>query len=258
MTSGDAPPPTQGGPKGPIKDTMRAPLPRRFYKTADIRRAEDSLGFEVVLDGRRMRTPGKRAVVLPTERLAQLVCDEWTAQTDLIDPATMPVTRIVNSAIDGVAGAMDEVASDLVAYAGSDLLCYRAEGPAELVARQDEAWTPILGVIEKDLDVCFRSVAGVMPVDQPDVVRARMLATLAGLDAFALAGLHVITTLTGSAVLAVAVLRWRITPEAAWAAAHVDEDWQIELWGADAEADNRRRLRRAEFEAACNVVMAVR
>jgi chaperone required for assembly of F1-ATPase len=245
-------------PRGPDPErireqaAMRGPLSKRFYKDVSVRHDEE--GWSVLLDGRSVKTPGKRSLSLPTEALADAVAAEWRAQDKVIDPATMPVTRIANTAIEGVTDRMSEVAADIVAFAGSDLLCYRAAGPEALVARQSAAWNPVVLWVRSDLRADFNVVTGVMPIAQPDEALARIAEVVQPLTVFELSGLHVATTLTGSALLALAVLRVRLLPEQAWAAAHVDEDYQIELWGTDEEAAQRRASRWQEMQAACLIM----
>jgi chaperone required for assembly of F1-ATPase len=234
--------------KIPGKEPLRAPPPKRFYTSVSVAPREG--GFAVLLDGRGIKTPKRKDLVLPSRALADAVAAEWTAQTERIDPGTMPLTRIANTAIDAVADHMREVAADIVAFAGSDLLCYRASAPEGLVARQKALWSPVLDWARDVLGAGFSLAAGVVHIAQPKEALARIAAALEALDPFRVACLHVMTTLTGSALLALAHARGRLNLEDAWAAAHVDEDWQIEQWGRDAEADARRVKRFAEFEAA--------
>lgn len=243
-------PPHQANPER-IREqaAMRAPLPKRFYKDVTLR--EDPAGWAVLLDGRPIKTPGKRSLALPSEVLAEAVAAEWRAQDKVIDPGTMPMTRIANTAIESVSGQMQEVADDVVAFAGRDLICYRAAGPEALVVRQSAAWDPIIQWAAAELGARFILAEGVMPVEQPAAALERVAEAVKPLDAFQLSGLHVATTLTGSALLALAVLRGRLTPQEAWAAAHIDEDYQIELWGPDEEAATRRAYRWDEMRAAC-------
>jgi chaperone required for assembly of F1-ATPase len=231
-----------------IKDSLRAPLPKRFYKAAEVG-ARDG-GFAILLDGRGVKTPGKRDLIAPTRDMADAIAAEWNAQGERIDPASMPLTRLVNTAIDAVSQRKAEVAEDIVAFAGSDLTCYRAEAPATLVQRQAEAWDPVLAWARQDLGAGFRVRTGMMPIEQTPEALEAVRAALSGLDALTLAALHVLTTITGSALLALAHLRGRLTADQAWAAATVDETWQIEQWGRDAEADALAALKRAEFSAA--------
>jgi chaperone required for assembly of F1-ATPase len=236
-----------GGPRGAIRDSLAKPLPRRFYKTAE---AGDAPPFQILLDGRIVKTPKKRVLAVPTKALGEAIAEEWQAQQDVIDPSRMPLTRFANTAIDAVSDTEDAVAADIVAYAGSDLVCYRAETPEELVALQSRDWNPIVAWADQTLGAAFRVVPGVMHVPQPPAALEAVAAALTPHDAFRLTGLHVLTTLMGSALLALALARGAVTADAAWAAAHVDEDYQISLWGEDAEAVARRRGRRAEFDAA--------
>jgi chaperone required for assembly of F1-ATPase len=197
-----------------------------------------------------VRTPAKALLALPTRALAEAVAEEWSGQREHIDPATMPLTRLANSAIDGVRGREAEVRADIVRYAGSDLLCYRAFEPEELVRRQAELWDPVLAWAREAFGVRFAVAQGLMPRAQPPAATAAIAAALEGFDTFGLAALHVMTTLTGSALLALAQARGRLTAEQAWTAAHVDEDWQIGKWGEDEEAAARRQRRWWEMQAA--------
>lgn len=236
-----------GGPRGAISDSLTKPLPRRFYKQAS---AGDAAPFQILLDGRAVKTPKKRALAVPTKALADAIAEEWQAQEEFVDPSRMPLTRFANTAIDAVGEAEQEVASDIVAYAGSDLVCYRAETPDELVALQSREWNPIAAWADKTLHAKFKVVPGVVHVQQSGAALEGVAKALEPHDAFRLTGLHVLTTLTGSALLALALDRKALSADAAWIAAHVDEDYQISLWGEDAEAAARRRGRRAEFDAA--------
>ncbi|GGG26947.1 ATP12 family chaperone protein [Chelatococcus composti] len=238
------------------QQSMKAHLPRRFYKEAAVE--ERAEGFVLLLDGRPARTPGKALLALPTQAAGEAVAAEWAAQGEHIDPAAMPLTRIANSAIDGVSREMEAVAADVVKYAGSDLLCYRAEGPERLVARQQQIWDPILAWVREALGARFVLAEGVMFVAQPEASLAAVAAAVARFDRpMALAALHVLTTLSGSALIALAVALDHLTPEAAWLAAHVDEDVQMEIWGEDQEALERRAARWREFAAAAQMLRAL-
>lgn len=232
----------------PAKDALRPPLPKRFYKAVAIEPREE--GFAILLDGRPVRTPAKRQLALSVEALAEAVAAEWEGQGERIDPATMPLTRLVNTALDAVADNMDEVANDIAGFAASDLLCYRAEAPAALVRRQAEAWDPLLAWARSALGADFAVQTGLMPIDQPAHAVASVRRALGRLDALSLAATHVLTTLTGSAILAVAHVEGRLSLEEAWSAATVDERWQCEQWGRDAEAEARTAERLAEATAA--------
>jgi len=237
-----------GGPRSTISDSLSKPLARRFYKSASV---GDVAPFQVLLDGRAIKTPKKRALALPTRALADAIAEEWQAQQEFIDPSRMPLTRFANTAIDAVSETEDAVAADIVAYAGSDLICYRAEAPEALVALQARDWNPIIAWADKKLSANFRVVPGVVHVQQSFEALDAVAKALTPHDAFRLTGLHVLTTLTGSALLVLALESGALTADAAWRAAHVDEDYQISLWGEDAEAASRRHGRRAEFDAAC-------
>lgn len=233
---------------------LRAPLPKRFYKDVTIR--QDAEGWIILLDGRVVKTPGKQPLLLPSETLAQAVAEEWRAQTTVIDPGMMHLTRIANTAIEAVSEKRNEVAADIVAFAGSDLLCYRAAGPGALVVRQSAMWDPIVQWAASDLGARLVLAEDVMPVEQPQAALDRVAEAVKDLDVLRLSALHVATTLTGSSLLALAVLRGRLTAADAWAAAHVDEDYQIEQWGTDEEATARRAYRWQEMQAACLLLTA--
>jgi chaperone required for assembly of F1-ATPase len=240
------------GAEGP-KAERKTSLAKRFYRDVAIG-DEGGGGASLRLDGKPVRTPGKAPLVLPTRALAEAVAQEWRAQKDRIDPQTMPLTRLANSAIDGVAGREQAVIDDIMAHAGSDLLCYRAQGPRGLVEAQGKHWDPVLAWAREALGAPLVLGEGVIHVAQPDASLARLREQLAGRDAFSLAALHVMTSLTGSALLPVAVALGRLTPEEAWKAAHVDEDFQVSQWGEDAEAAQRRKNRWRDFAAAARAL----
>jgi chaperone required for assembly of F1-ATPase len=239
-------------PMAKAQEADRAPLPKRFYKSADVAVA-DGGGFVVQLDGRPVKTPKRRLLVMPERNLAEAIAGEWDAVVDVIDPADMPLTRLANTAIDGVADTMDAVAQDAARFAQSDLICYRAEGPEGLVDRQSEVWDPLIVWAREELGVRLNLAGGVMHVAQPPETLERAQAHLQALDAFKLTGLHVMTTLTGSLVIALAVARGRLSAEEAWAASLVDEDWQISQWGPDEEAIRRRQSNWLEMQAAARM-----
>jgi chaperone required for assembly of F1-ATPase len=240
---------------------MRPQLRRRFYKEVQVTDTEN--GFALALDGRPVKTPARRILAAPVRVLAEAIANEWQAQTDLVDPATMPLTRLANSIIDAVADAHETVAVEAAKYLSSDLLFYRADSPAALVARQSRAWDPLLAWAKEALGARFVLGAGLVHVDQPEEAIAKARAAIPGKtgdirDSWRLGALHSITTLTGSALIALAILYGRLTADAAWAAANVDEDWNLETWGRDAEALERRALRLAEIRAAAHVLDALR
>ncbi len=235
---------------------MRPQAVRRFYRTAEV--AEDGGRFVLSLDGRRARTPGRHPLAHASRTLMLELAEEWGRQRETIDPADMPLTRLLNSAIDGVAHTMAETRAVILRYAGSDLLCYRAEEPDALVARQAHAFDPVLRWAADELGARFAVTAGVTYVAQPPEALAAIGAALDAYDdPVTLAALSVMTTLTGSALLALALARGFLSADAAWRAAHVDEDFQAERWGADAEAVAQRAARRREFEAAAAVVALI-
>lgn len=244
--------------KLPGKESLKPSLPKRFYKSAAWQPIEDGSGFAVTLDGRPVRTPSKAKLAVPNQALAEAIAEEWEAQREHIDPATMPLTRYANSVIDGVIPREADVRADILKYAGSDLLCYRAEGPSELVNRQRKAWDPILSWARKAMNARLVLTEGVMPVTQPDYALAGIADALKELDAWGLAGAHTITTLTGSVLLALAHAKGELSADDLWQAAHVDEDWQIEQWGEDAEATERRHFRRGELNAASRLLALIK
>jgi chaperone required for assembly of F1-ATPase len=231
---------------------QRKALPKRFYREASAR--EENGAFVLVLDGRPARTPGRKPLALPTRDLAGALAAEWNAQVELIDPTTMPLTRIAHSAIDAVVNEMPGVRDEIVKYAGSDLLCYRAGDPQGLVDQQARHWDPVLDWARDEMGARFILAEGVMFVSQPEPAIAALRREVEAIDdALRLAAVHVMTTLTGSAILALAVARGRLSAADAWAAAHVDEDFQIQAWGEDAEAKARRDRRWTEMQAAARL-----
>lgn len=234
---------------------VRPTLRKRFYETAGI--AEEGGSFVVTLDGKPVRTPARRPLAAPTRALAQAIADEWQAQTDVIDPAHMPLTRLANSIIDGVADKPAEVRYEIVKYLGSDLLFYRADGPEGLIERQAQAWDPIVRWAADKLGARFIMVEGVVFAAQPDEAIAAAAKAIPT-DIWRLGATHSVMTLTGSALLALALDHDAIDAEQAWKAAHVDEDWQMEQWGRDTLAMERRAHREAEMKAAATILKHVR
>lgn len=232
------------GARIPGREATERPKPRRFYKEALA--APCIGGFRVLLDGRAARTPRRQELIVPHEPVAAAIAAEWSSQGERSDPSTMSATTLACTAIDGVSGNEPAVAAEVARYAGSDLLCYRADMPEGLVALQRRHWDPPLAWIARALGARFVLSTGIAHVAQPQPATQAIEQRLANLDAFSLAAIHVLTTLTGSAILALAVLERHMTLDDAWTAAHVDEDWQISKWGEDAEARERRRRRRME------------
>lgn len=208
--------------------------PKRFWTQATTDAADG--GFSVQLDGRAVRTPAKTLLVVPTQPLAQAIAQEWDAQEKQVDPTTMPLTRMANSALDKVTPQQDAVADMLAEYGGSDLICYRADYPAGLVERQKTAWDPWLAWAANVLDAPLVTQSGVMPVAQPDGSLVRLRAALQGYSAFELAAVHDLITITGSMVLGLATAHGKLDASEAWRLSRVDEDWQIAEWGEDEEA----------------------
>lgn len=218
---------------------------KRFWTEARVE--EGAGGFTVTLDGRAVKTPAKAPLVVPTRAMAEAIAAEWDAQTGKVDPATMPVTRAANSAIDKVTVQFDEVVGLLSDYGGTDLLCYRAEGPIELVARQAEGWDPVLDWAASALNAPLVVTQGVVFVAQDPDVLARLRARVAALDPFRLTAFHDLVAISGSLVLALAVIDGWLPAEAAWQLSRIDETWQAELWGTDDEAQKAEAVRHADF-----------
>ncbi|GAB4362181.1 MAG: ATP12 family chaperone protein [Oricola sp.] len=250
----------EGGKKpDPVKSaqaSMRKPLPKRFYKQVET--GERDGAWHVLLAGRAVKTPGRNALALATADAAALVAAEFDAQGEELDPAAMPCYRLANTALDGVAADMQAVLEDILRYSGSDLLFYRAESPRELAERQRELWDPVIDWAEGLAGGRFNLAEGIVHVAQPrETVAALGVHLKTASDPVVLAAIHSMTTLTGSALLALAVWKGELDAAAAWTAAHVDEDWNIAQWGEDAEAKDRRARRWAEMDAADRLVKAL-
>ncbi|MCJ8141376.1 ATPase [Ancylobacter sp. A5.8] len=229
-------------------------LPKRFYTLAAAVPHES--GFAVALDGRPVRTPGRRPLSVPGLAFAEALAQEWQGQGEQINPLTMPLTRLVNSAIDGVAANPAEVAAEIVRYAGSDLLCYRADAPPKLVMLQRDIWDPVLRWAEVELGGRFVLSEGIRYVEQPAKTLDYFAAALPR-DPLRLAALNLMTTLSGSALLSLAVWRGTISAQEAWRAAHIDEEVQQELWGKDREAELRSEQRQKDFYAAVRALRLI-
>jgi chaperone required for assembly of F1-ATPase len=221
---------------------------KRFYKTAEAVGAPG--GFLIQLDGRPVRTPARLPLALPTALLGEAVAAEWAAQGEDIDPRSMPFTGLANAAIDQIAPNRESFAAGVAAYGESDLLCYRSDGPAVLVERQQAAWDPLLDWAMQRYDITLRTTQGIVHVAQPPETIARLGKVVAGFDVFLLAGLSTLVTLSGSLVCGLAIVEGGRDQSKVWAAAELDESWQTEQWGEDAEASERRALRKSEFDAA--------
>ena len=241
-------------PQEAVRRATRVPQRKRFYANADV--AEDDSGFAIMLDGKPIRTPSGKKVAAPSREIAEAIAAEWNAQAEMIDPLTMPLTRFGNSVVEGVADKIDAVADDIAKYLGSDLLFYRAGHPEALVAREAAHWDPILFWAADALGAHFILAEGIVHVRQPDSAIAAARAALPS-DAWQLAALHVVTSLTGSALLALALFHGALDSDQVWAAAHVDEDWNIEKWGVDEEVAARRAARLVDFRAAAGILKAL-
>ncbi|MGJ4925794.1 ATP12 family chaperone protein [Bradyrhizobium sp. HKCCYLS2038] len=241
-------------PQESARQAMRAPLRKRFYKAAGTAEAEG--GFQVTLDGRPIRTPSGRVVVVPVRELAEAVAGEWQAQGESIDPTRMPLTRFTNSVVQSVVDRVDAVREDIAKYLQSDLLFYRAGHPEGLVAAEAVHWDPVLDWARDGLGAHFILSEGIMHVAQPEAaVQAARDALPAG--PWAVAAAHVVTTITGSALLALALVHGVRDADQVWAAAHVDEDWNAAQWGADEEAMSRRAAKQVDYQAAVRILQAV-
>jgi chaperone required for assembly of F1-ATPase len=220
---------------------------KRFWKRAKAVPEDGEWG--VRLDHRPLRTPGRAMLTVPNEALAQAIAQEWAASEDTIDPRGMPLTGLANAAIDRVAPDRDSFAAGIGKYAEADLACYRSEGPETLADRQQQSWEALLGWARRRYDVDFVTTTGLVHVDQPPPTVVRLAHEVAMLDSFRLAGLSPLVTIGGSLIAALAVLEGVYSPEQAWDAVSIDERWQIETWGADAEAEAAMASRRWDFLA---------
>ncbi len=222
---------------------------KRFW--SKVRVVETDGGHGIMLDNRQLLTPFKALLAVPSRSLAEWIATEWDAQAGTIDPATMPATRTANSAVDKVAPQKAAVADLLADYGGSDLICYRAEGPERLIALQGDAWNPLLVWAAQALDAPLRMTTGVMPIDQPADSLHRLHGRVHAMDHFALAGFHDMVALSGSLIIGFAVAMRHIDPESGWQASRIDEDWQASIWGADDEATANAMLKKQAFLTAC-------
>jgi chaperone required for assembly of F1-ATPase len=239
-------------PREAARRGARPQLRKRFYERAHTGEKAGE-GFPLLLDGKQVKTPARRPLAAPSQALAEKLADEWNAQAEVIDPGCMPLTRLANAVIDAVTDAPRPVADEVAQYLGSDLLCYRPEAPAGLVELQNQRWDPVLAWARDAFGARFMLAQGVVHVSQP---REAIAALRAGVpaDPWRLGAVSSITTLTGSGLLALALAHNALDDDAAWAAAHVDEDWQLSQWGRDDAALERRAFRFAEFQAAATVL----
>jgi chaperone required for assembly of F1-ATPase len=221
---------------------------RRFFKTAAA--VPVGAGYGVALDGRPVKTPGRADLAVPPARLAEAIADEWNAQGERIEPRAMALTGLANAAIDRVAPDPAGFARGLAAYGENDLVCYRAEGPPTLVARQTELWDPLLAWAQQRYEIVIELAEGVIHMPQPSETIARLGAAVAERDPFMLAGLSPLVTISGSLLIALALAEGAIGVDKAWSAATLDERWQAEQWGEDEEAAAALANRRRDFKAA--------
>jgi chaperone required for assembly of F1-ATPase len=229
---------------------------KRVYAKATIRSAAG--GWGVALDGRPMRTPGRNELILPNQALAGAIAEEWEAQRDDIRPATMPLTRLAATAIDRTAPQRDRVVADIANYAGTDLVCYRADHPPALAARQQSVWQPLIDWATLRYDAALAVTSGVIPAQQSAAALKAFAAAVAAQDNFRLTALHALTVACGSLVIALALLEGRLDAEAAFAASQLDETFQIEAWGEDAEAAERRQALAADIQSAARFIALLR
>lgn len=223
---------------------------KRFWKLAEA--VERGDGWTIELDGRPVRTPARAALIIPTAALAQAIAGEWNEAGEPVDPRAMPLTGIANAAVDRVAPERETFARNLAVYGESDLACYRAEGPGPLVERQSESWDRLLGWARRRYEVDFCTTSGVMHVAQPGATVQQLAHAVATLDAFRLAALSPLVTIGGSLIAALAVLEGAIDAEEAWNSVSIDDRWQLEQWGADADAETALENRRRDFFAAAH------
>jgi chaperone required for assembly of F1-ATPase len=241
-------------PEEAVRRAARAPQRKRFYSNAAM--AETDSDFAITLDDKPIRTPSGRKVVVPVREIAETVVAEWQDQKEFIDPLTMPMTRFANSVVDAVVDRVEAVTDDIAKYFETDLLFYRAGHPEALVAREAAHWDPILFWAADALGAHFILAEGIVHIRQPEPAIAAARAALPR-DAWSIAALHVITSVTGSALLALALLRGVADADQVWAAAHVDEDWNSEKWGVDEEVAARRAARKVDFSAATRILKAL-
>ena len=220
---------------------------KRFWKEAEV--VEDG-GIGIALDGRRLKTPARTDLAVPTLALADAIAEEWQRAGEDVDPRAMAMTGLANAAIDRVTPDPEAFAAGLARYGEGDLLCYRAATPRPLAERQEQAWGPLLAWARRRYDVDFSITAGITHVRQPPATVDQLGHAVAALDPFRLAGLAPLVTIGGSLVAALAVMESAVPAEDAWQAVSVDERWQLEQWGSDAEAEATLENRRRDFLAA--------
>ena len=221
---------------------------KRFWNAAAAARSDD--GWRIELDGRPVRTPERKLLLVPGERIADAIADEWNAAGEKVDPGAMPLTGLANAAIDRVAPYPEQFAAGPARYGESDLACYRVDTPRELVARQQESWDKLLAWARRRFDVDFATTCGILHVTQPEATVQRLAHAVTTLDPFRMTALSSLVTIGGSLIAALALLEGAMTAEQAWDAVTIDERWQLEQWGSDAEAEAVLERRRRDFFAA--------
>jgi len=241
---------------GRAQHLNKVELPKRFYKAVGVGSAPG--GFAVTLDGKTPRTPAQKPVVVPQQALAEAMAVEWAAQDEFIAPRTMPVVRLVNSAVEAGEERHAALRAEIVKYAGNDLLLYRADHPRELVAEQERIWDAALVLLARRFEIGFQPTIGILHQSQPAPTLERLAASLADTSLIEAVALNSLTGITGSGLLTIALREDLMSPEEVWTAAHVDEDHNIRLWGEVHEAKDRREKRRLESDAAVKVIGIVR
>ena len=242
-------------PQEAVRREARVPKRKRFYKEAGV--AEGGSGFTITLDGKPIKTPSGRTVTVPVRAIAAAIAEEWRAQGDTIDPLTMPLTRFANSVVESVVDRAQLVRDDVAKYLHSDLLFYRAGHPQALVEKETQHWDPVLFWAADTLGAHFILGEGIMHVRQPDTAVEAAKGALPH-EPWSLAAVHVVTTLTGSALLALALTHGARNPDQIWDAAHVDEDWNRDQWGVDEEVAARHAAREVDFRAAVRILAAMK
>lgn len=223
---------------------------KRFYKDVTTAQVVDGKAHEVLLDARSVRTPMRRPLQVPGPALADAIADEWCAQGEQIDVETMPLTRIAATAVDRVADDREGYIDQIAAYGGTDLVCYRAQTPAELVVRQSRVWQPLLDWARDTFGSELVVTDGLLPIDQPPESLALLRAAVADHDNYELAALGVVTSASGSIIVALALSKGHLDADTAFEVGQLDESYQVELWGEEAEAQARRDILRADTECA--------
>ena len=237
---------------GRAQATERRVMPKRFYKEAGVKAVEG--GFAVALDGRIPKTPGMKQVIVPRQSIALALAEEWAVQVEFVDAQTMPLTRLVNSAVEAGDGSQPDLRAEIMRYVANDLLLYRADTPAALVNRQGEFWDDALVKLARHFGVTFQPTIGIVHQPQPKSTLALIAVALEAEALLPLTALNAITSITGSGLLAIALRHDLIDAEQVWAAAHVDEDFNISMWGVVEEITERRAKRHMEFDAALRLL----